>query len=232
MVERFVDIEEAIGSIPIPPTKTEKTTGGHISSKRSFVKINHFILAKELRVIDEQGKQYGILSKQDALMKAEELGTDLVEIAPQAKPPVAKLISFSKFKYQQKQKENQEKKKAKNAEIKELRLTPFMADGDFNSRMARAKEFISEGNKARFVVKFKGRQITKKEFGDKILARVVETLYDIASVEIAPKLMGKLMMMQMAPAKKQKSKEQQDAKETIGTDQPQDKDEKIGEPSV
>ena len=134
--------------------------------------------------------------------KAKELGVDLVEIAPMAKPPVAKLIPFSKFKYQLQQKESEEKKKTKNAKIKELRLTPFMADGDFTSRVSRAKEFFANGDKVRFVVKFKGRQITKKEFGDKILAKVVETLYDVASVEIQPKQLGKIIMMQMSPVKK------------------------------
>lgn len=166
--------------------------------------MNHFIQGNEFRVLDEAGKQVGIMGKAEALQKAQELGVDVVEIAGKANPPVVKLISLSKFKYQLQQKRNEEKKRNKNAEIKELRLTPFIAKGDFDSRMKRARQFLEDGNKVRLVVKFKGRQITKKEFGDTVLNRAMTSLEDISTVEVPPKMMGKLIMMQLMPVKKKK----------------------------
>lgn len=144
------------------------------------------------------------MTKAEALQKAHELNVDVVEIAGKATPPVVKLISFSKFKYQIQQKLNEEKKRTKNSEIKELRLTPFIAQGDLDSRVKKARQFLENGDKVRLVVKFKGRQITKKEFGDNVLLKATKALEDISSVEVAPKLMGKLIMMQLMPSKKKK----------------------------
>mgnify|MGYP001585978041 FL=1 len=169
-----------------------------------FFKINHFIQAPELRVLDQFNKQLGLMTKEEALRRARELGIDLVEIAPKAVPPVAKLIDFSKFKYQQQQKAQEDKKKAKIAEIKELRLTPVIAKGDFDSRMKKARKYLEGGDKVRLVVKFQGRLITRKEFGERVLQRAVEQLADCSAVEIAPRLLGKFMMMQLTAVKKKK----------------------------
>jgi len=170
-----------------------------------FVKINQFIPAAELRVLDEQGKMLGVMSKSAALQKAAEYGVDVVEIAPKANPPVAKLIDFSKFKYQLAQKAQEEKKKAKISEIKELRFTPVIAQGDFDNRVKRAREFLTDGDKVRFVVKFIGRQITRKDLGEKVLNKAIEAVDDISIVEIPFKLMGKIMMTQVTPVKKKKT---------------------------
>jgi len=170
-----------------------------------FIKINQFIPAPELRVLDEQGKQVGVMSKSAALQKAAEYGVDLVEIAPKANPPVAKLIDFAKFKYQLAQKAQEEKKKAKISEIKELRFTPVIAQGDFDNRVRRAKEFLADGDKVRFVVKFIGRQITRKDLGERILTRAIESVSDISIVEIPFKQIGKIMMTQVTPVKKKKT---------------------------
>jgi len=155
-------------------------------------------------VLDQTGKQLGVMTKQQALDKARELGVDVVEIAPQAKPPVVKLISFSKFKYQLQQKAQEEKKKTKNVEIKELRFSPVMAQGDFDSRMKRARKFLTDGDKVRIVIKFRGREITKRELGDRIAIRAIEALADISMVEVQPKLLGKLLTLQLTPSKKKK----------------------------
>ena len=169
-----------------------------------FFKINHFIQSAELRVLDQFNKQLGLMTKEEALRRAREQGIDLVEIAPKAIPPVAKLIDFSKFKYQQQQKAQEDKKKAKIAEIKELRLTPVIAKGDFDSRMKKARKYLEGGDKVRLVVKFQGRLITRKEFGERVLQRAVEQLADCSAVEIVPRLLAKFMMMQLTAVKKKK----------------------------
>lgn len=149
------------------------------------------------------------MTKDEALRKARELGVDIVEIAPKAVPPVAKLIEFSKFKYQQQQKEQDEKKKTKISEIKELRMTPVMAQGDFDVRMKKARKYLEDGDKVRLVVKFQGRQIARKDLGERVIHKAVEQLSDCSQMEIQPKLMGKLLMMQLTPVKKKKAQQAQ-----------------------
>jgi len=166
-----------------------------------FYRINHQIQDNELRVVDETGHQIGVISKSEALAQAEAEEKDLVLVNPAAKPPVAKIITFSKFKYQLQQKESDSKKSSKNVEIKEIRFTPFIAEGDFNIRIKKAREFLTDGNKVKLNVKFTGRQITRKEFGDKVINKAVEQLADIATVERAPQLMGKMLIIQLQPKK-------------------------------
>lgn len=173
-------------------------------SKKIFYKVNHFIQSPELRVLDEAGKLVGIMSKSEALAKAQELGVDIVEVAPMAQPPVAKLIDFSKFKYQMQQKRQDEKKKNKIVEIKEIRFTPFIGSGDFEVRIKKAMEYLKGGDKVKLVVKFTGREITRKNFGDAVLNKAVIALGDISKVEISPRLVGKNMFMQLMPATKKK----------------------------
>lgn len=173
-------------------------------AKKVFYKINHFIQAPELRVLDEMGKQLGVMSKSEALSKAQELGVDLVEIAPHANPPVVKLINFAKFKYQLQQKQQEDRKKSKTVEIKEIWFTPFIAKNDFDMRVKKAEEYLKSGDKVKLVVKYQGRQITRKDFGDAIFARAIERLDDVSRVESQPKLVGKSAFMIMTPAKKKK----------------------------
>jgi len=142
------------------------------------------------------------MTKEEALAAAQAKGTDLVLVAATAKPPVAKIIDFAKFKYQQKQKDSSSRKKAKSVEIKEIRLTPFIADNDYQVRMKKAREFLGDGNKVRLNVKFVGRQITRKQFGEDLLNRAIENLADIAEVERTPSFQGKLLSTQLQPKKK------------------------------
>lgn len=145
------------------------------------------------------------MSKEDALKAATERGMDLVLVAPRANPPVAKIIEFSKFKFQQEKKEQASKKKAVTQELKELRLTPFMAENDLQVRLDRAKKFLEGGDKVRLVVRFKGRQITKKQFGYDILHQAVTYVRDTGAVEQEPKLRGKNLEMLIRPVKKHES---------------------------
>lgn len=133
---------------------------------------------------------------------AKKEGLDLVEVAPKAKPPVAKITDFSKFKYQEKQKHLKSRKKSKSQEIKKIRFTPFIAENDFNTRVKRAREFLEEGDKVTLVVKFVGRQITRKEFGYELIKKAYSQLQDLATMEREPALKGKLLMTTLAPTKK------------------------------
>ena len=156
-----------------------------------FYRINNQIQAKELRVLREDGTMLGVLSKEDALVEAKKLNIDLVEVAPQAMPPVAKLIEYTKFKYQLARKERQAKSTQKRTDLKEVRLTPFMASGDFETRMNRAKEFLGNGDKVRITVKFVGRQLTHKEFAETVWQRAVSSLSTVAKIDQLPKWVGK-----------------------------------------
>lgn len=125
---------------------------------------------------------------------------DLVEVAPNANPPVCKLIDFKKFKYQE-DKKLKAGKKGKKQYLKEIRFTPFIASNDFEVRVNRAKEFLTEGHKIRLTVKFVGRQITRKQFGFELLTRAFEQLKNFAKMEVEPKFQGKLLMMVVTPIK-------------------------------
>ncbi len=161
---------------------------------RRFYRINERIFAHTLRVLDGEGKQVGIISKFEALTKAREAGLDLVEIAPAAKPPVAKLVDYNKFLYQEEKKKREEKKKAKASETKEIRLGPFISDNDLQVMVRRGREFLEGGDKVRLVVKFKGRQITRPEFGREVIRKTIEALADISKVDREPHFEGRQMI--------------------------------------
>lgn len=154
-------------------------------------RINNQIQAKELRVLREDGTQLGVISLAEALAEAKKQKTDLVEVAPQAMPPVAKLIEYSKFKYQLARKEREAKSFQKKVELKEVRLTPFMAAGDFETKMTKARKYLTDGDKVRLVIKFVGRQLTHKEFGDQVWQRSVLALAEVSKIEQLPKWVGK-----------------------------------------
>lgn len=170
--------------------------------QKRWFRTNDRIYASSLRVLDSQNKQIGILSKHEALALAQEQELDLVEIAPTAKPPVAKIIDFKKFLYQEEKKKREEKRKAKTSETKEVRLGPFMSDNDLGVMVRRAEEFIKDGDKVRLVVKFKGRQITKREFGEEVINKVVNQLSSIAKVEKEARMEGRQMVAILSQEKK------------------------------
>lgn len=171
-------------------------------SQQVFFRINERIFAQNLRVLDSEGKQIGVLSKFEALGKARELGLDLVEIAPKAKPPVAKIVNFNKFLYQLDKKKREEKRKSKISETKEVRLGPFMNDHDLEVMIRRGREFLENGDKVRLVVKFVGRQIIHPEFGQQVLKKVVVALGGISKTERDPHFEGKQLIMLLVPERK------------------------------
>lgn len=174
------------------------------ANQKRYYRINQRIFAPQLRLLDAQGKQIGVVSKQEALKLANEQELDLVEIAPQAKPPVAKLIDFNKFLYQLEKKKKEEKKKAKTSETKEVRLGPFMSDNDLQVMARRTREFLEAGNKVKLVVKFRGRQITRSEFGRKVINKVVESVHDISKIDRETHFEGRQLIALLSPEKGKK----------------------------
>lgn len=159
--------------------------------------------------MDETGHQVGILSKEEALQEAISRGLDLVEIAPMAKPPVAKIIDFKKFKYQEAKKNKEGLKKSGKVELKEIRFTPFIAQGDLDSRIERIKEIMGDGDRVKIVVKFSGRQITRVEFGHELIKKVLTQLEGYATADGTAKLQGKQLFLILNPSKKGKKNEEE-----------------------
>lgn len=182
-------------------------------SNTVFYRTNERIGAPTLRVLDDQGKQIGVLSRFEALSKARELKLDLVEVAPKAQPPVVRIINFKKFLYQQEKKKKEEKKRNRASETKEIRLGPFMNDHDLQVMINRAKEFLEDNDKVRIVVKFIGRQIVHPEFGQKILRRVIDALSDISKIEREAHFEGKQLITIIVPEKKKGKKNENENKE-------------------
>ncbi|MBU1129828.1 translation initiation factor IF-3 [Patescibacteria group bacterium] len=170
--------------------------------KRKFYKINQYITAPQVRLIDENSKQIGILSLYDAKQKSHQTGLDLVEIVGKAKPPVVKLIDFAKFKYQEAKKEKNNRKDSKSGELKEIHMKPFIGQSDYETLLKKAQKFLSTGNKVKLCVKFLGRQITKKEFGYKLAERFQKDLEDVSTPEGNTKLAGKRLFLTLTPTKK------------------------------
>ena len=172
------------------------------NQNKKFYKINNYISATEVRLIDEEAKQIGVVSIQEARRMAQETGLDLVEVAPLAKPPVVKLIEFTKFKYQEAKKLKSEKKGIKGGETKEIQMTPFIGQGDYDTRVKKSREFLTTGNKVKLSIKFQGRQIQRKEFGYSLIEKFTKDLADYGTPEGEAKLMGKRLLFTLTPVKK------------------------------
>lgn len=165
-----------------------------------YYRVNQNIRYPEVRVIDELGKQLGIIPTKDALERAQNLGLDLVEVTDKAKPPIVKIIDFQKFKYQEDKKERSGSSKG-GQETKEIRLKPFMAENDMMVKIRQAEKFLKSGDRVKLVVKFQGREITKKDFGERLMATAIENLAEVSSLAEPPKFMGKLLIAQVKPKK-------------------------------
>ena len=181
-----------------------KLRGGCIETRR--YRTNQYIRVPEVRLIDETGKQVGIVPIAKALEMARNAQQDLVEISPQAKPPVCKIIDFSKFRYELSKKEKDAKKKQKNIKLKEVRLRTRIADNDLEVKMKKIKDFIEDGDKVQVTVMFSGREMQHKDLGLAILDKVKEKMADIAVVEGKVSSMGTRSFLTLTPNKKKDSK--------------------------
>ncbi|WP_290490794.1 MULTISPECIES: translation initiation factor IF-3 [unclassified Aerococcus] len=161
--------------------------------------VNENIRARELRVIDSDGEQLGVLSKDEALDKAEQVELDLVLVSPNAKPPVARIMDYGKYRYEQQRKEREQRQNQKQVNLKEVRLSPTIEKNDFDTKLRQARKFLEKGDKVKASIRFRGRAITHKEIGREVLERFAEELKDVAEVEQRPKMEGRSMFLQMAP---------------------------------
>ena len=163
--------------------------------------INEEIRDKEVRLISNDGEQLGIVAIQKAQDIAVEKGMDLVKIAPQAKPPVCKIMDYGKFRFEQAKREKEARKNQRVVEIKEIRLTPNIDIGDLNTQVKNACRFLKDGDKVKVSVRFRGREVTHSSLGQDLLHRFAELCSECSTVEKQPKLEGRQMLMFLAPAK-------------------------------
>jgi translation initiation factor IF-3 len=166
------------------------------------VRVNERIRVREIRVIDEDGTQLGIMSPQQALEIARGKGLDLVEIAPQAQPPVCRIINFGKFQYEQKKKAKESKAKQTFITVKEIKFRPGTDEHDYAFKKNHAARILTEGDKVKATVHFRGREITHKELGMQLLQRLEQDLAESGTVEVRPKLEGMNMFIIITPKKK------------------------------
>ncbi len=155
-----------------------------------------------MRLIGLDGEQIGIVSIAKALEQSEELDTDLVEIAPDAKPPVCRLMDYGKFRYQEQKRQQEARARQKTIQVKEVKFRPATDEGDYQVKMRNVKRFIGEGDKVKVTLRFRGREMAHQELGMRVLERVRDEVLDIAQVEAMPKLEGRQMVMVLAPRKK------------------------------
>ena len=161
--------------------------------------LNEDIRDKEIRLIGSEGEQMGIMSADEALKIADEQGLDLVKISPQAVPPVCKLMNYGKFRFEQSKREKEAKKNQHVVEIKEIRMSPGIDVGDFNTKLKNAHKFIADGNRVKVSVRFRGREMAHTNLGEKLLMDFAEACAEVASMEKNPKLEGRFMAMFLTP---------------------------------
>ena len=162
-------------------------------------RFNEFISVPKVRVIDENGENLGVLLTPEAIEQAAEVGLDLVEVSPNADPPVCKFLDVGKFKYEAQKKANLARKSQKTQEIKEIKMRPNIDDHDYDTKMKKVFEFLEEGDKVKVTMRFRGREMAHGELGMAVLQRVQEQTADMAKVEARPRMEGRQMLMVLAP---------------------------------
>ena len=175
--------------------------------------INEDIRDKEVRLIDEEGEQRGIMPAADALNIAFEKDLDLVKISPGARPPVCKIMDYGKFKFEQSKRDKEAKRNQHVVEIKEIRMSPVIDTNDFNVKLRNGHKFLNEGNRLKVTIRFRGRQMAHTDIGANILKRFAEACEEIATIEKNPKLEGRNMSMFLSPRVKKAEKAEQAQKE-------------------
>ena len=166
---------------------------------REGPRINDEIRVPQVRLIDDAGEMIGVMSAREALIRAYDPGLDLVEISPNAVPPVCKILDYGKYKYEQQKKANEARKKQKVVEIKEIKVRPNIDDHDYDVKMKQMKNFIGEGDKVKVTLRFRGREMAHQELGVKVLERIRSDLTELVKVEQMPKLENRQMVMVISP---------------------------------
>jgi translation initiation factor IF-3 len=172
--------------MPAPPT-------------REGPRVNEEIRVPQVRLIDEEGEMQGVMPQREALMRAFSAGLDLVEISPNAEPPVCKILDYGKFKYEQQKKKNEARKKQKIIEIKEVKVRPNIDENDYQVKMRAMKSFIEEGDKVKVTLRFRGREMAHQDLGVKVLERIRGDMDERAKVEQMPRMENRQMIMVLSP---------------------------------
>ena len=171
----------------------------NLTPSREGPRVNRDIAVAQVRLIDEQGENLGVVSKDEAIERAVEAGMDLVEISPSAEPPVCKILDYGRFKYQDQKKKSEARKKQKTIDIKEIKMRPNIDQHDYDVKMRAINRFIADGDKVKVTMRFRGREMVHQELGLKVLDRVRDQLDEVAKVEQFPKMEGRQMIMVVAP---------------------------------
>lgn len=161
--------------------------------------VNDRIRATEVRLIGKNGEQIGVVQRKEAMRLAEESNLDLVLVSPNAKPPVARIMDYGKYRYEQQKKEREARKNQKIVNVKEIRLSPTIDDHDFDTKLRNARKFLEKGDKVKVSIRFRGRAITHKDIGRVVLERMAEATSDVAQVESKAKMDGRSMFLMLAP---------------------------------
>jgi len=163
--------------------------------------LNENITYPQVRVIDQDGEQLGILTSEEALAKAQEAGLDLVEVSPNAEPPVCRIMDFGKFRFENSKQKQGAKKKQKRTQVKEIKFRPRTEIGDYKTKLNKLRKFLEDGDKTKVTMRFRGREFAHQDLGMDLLKRVVADLEDISNVEQMPGMEGRQMVMVLGPKK-------------------------------
>jgi len=161
--------------------------------------INVNIVAEEVRLVDSEGEMVGVVELDKALDMAEEAGLDLVEVSPNAEPPVCKILDYGKYKYEQQKKANEARKKQRTVDVKEVKLSPRIEKNDYDVKMRNAVRFLENGDKVKVTMRFRGREMAHQDIGWDLFAKTQEDLSELANVELEPKFEGRQMIMILGP---------------------------------
>lgn len=167
--------------------------------KNDGPRVNREIDVRTIRLVGAEGEMIGVVSLREGLIMAEEAGLDLVEVSPNADPPVCKILDYGKFKYEAQKKKAEAKKKQKVIEVKEIKLRPNIDDNDYSVKMRAMRKFLEEGDKVKVTLRFRGRELAHQDLGMKVLERVRDDLEDLGKIEQIPKMEGRQMVMVVAP---------------------------------
>jgi translation initiation factor IF-3 len=166
---------------------------------RDGPRVNEEIRVPQVRLIDQDGEMIGVMSARDALIRAYDVGLDLLEISPNAVPPVVKILDYGKYKYEQQKKANEARKRQKVVELKEIKVRPNIDDHDYDVKMRQMREFIGEGDKVKVTLRFRGREMAHQDLGLKVLDRIRGEMAELTKVESMPRLENRQMIMVLAP---------------------------------
>lgn len=161
--------------------------------------MNEDIRLERLRLVDENGEMIGVVTAREAMRRAEEAGLDLVEISPNADPPVCKILDYGKYKFEQQKKASEARKKQKTVDVKEIQLRPMIGDHDYDVKLKNARRFLEDGDKVKVVLRYRGRELSHTEIGMELLTRMIGDLGETAKVDFAPKMEGRQVMMVLSP---------------------------------